>query len=92
MPLLSMSIKRNIIAKRKNGKMKELFEHGEEDFMWELRVDDENGNEIFSSGFIFDTEENAFQEGAVSWGENRVNVISDFEQNKINKEYEMEGE
>tara|TARA_R110002153_G_scaffold203130_1_gene356190 strand:- start:49 stop:312 length:264 start_codon:yes stop_codon:yes gene_type:complete len=87
-----MSIKRNIIAKRKNGKMKELFEHGEEDFMWELRVDDEDGDEIYASGFIFETEEEAFYEAAVSWGENRVNVISDFEQNKINKEYEMEGE
>jgi len=72
-------------------KMSELFEHGEEDFMWCLFVDDEEGNEIYASGFIFETEEDAFQEGAAFWGENRVNVISDFEQNKLNKEYEMEG-
>ena len=66
----------------------ELYEHGEEDFMFCLNVDDEDGNEIFSSGFIFDTEEDAFQEGSVSWGEHRVCVISDFEQNKINEEEE----
>ena len=86
-----MSINGNIIAKRKSGKMSELFEHGEEDFMWCLFVDNEDGDEIYASGFIFETEEEAFYEAAVSWGENRVNVISDFEQNKINKEYEMEG-
>ena len=68
----------------------ELYEHGEEDFMFCLNVDDEDGNEIFSSGFIFDTEEDAFQEGSVSWGENRVCVISDFEQNKINNESDFE--
>ena len=68
----------------------ELFEHGEEDFMWCLNVDDENGDEIYSSGFIFETEEDAFQEGSAFWGESRVNVISDFEQNKINEEAEQD--
>jgi len=82
----------NKSPKRKENEMQdqELYEHGEEDFMWCLNVDDENGDEIFSSGFIFDTEEDAFQEGSVSWGENRVCVISDFEQNKINNESDFE--
>ena len=68
----------------------ELFEHGEEDFMWCLNVDDENGDEIFSSGFIFDTEEGAFQEGSSFADEFRINVISDFEQNKQNEEAEQD--
>ena len=68
----------------------ELFEHGEEDFMWCLNVDDEDGNEIFSSGFIFDTEEGAFQEGSSFADEFRISVISDFEQNKINEEDEQD--
>ena len=64
----------------------ELFEHGEEDYTWCLFVDDEEGNEIFCSGFIFDTEEGAFQEGSLFADEFRISVISDFEQNKINEE------
>ena len=68
----------------------ELYEHGEEDFMWCLNVDDENGDEIFSSGFIFDTEEGAFQEGYIFADEFRINVISDFEQNKQNEEAEQD--
>ena len=68
----------------------ELFEHGEEDYLWCLFVDNEEGDEIFCSGFIFDTEEGAFQEGSSFADEFRISVISDFEQNKLNEEDEQD--
>tara|TARA_R110002167_G_scaffold347503_1_gene558430 strand:+ start:102 stop:533 length:432 start_codon:yes stop_codon:yes gene_type:complete len=59
----------------------ELWDIGVEDYTWCLFVDDENGDEIFCSGFIFETEEDAFQEGSLFADEFRISVISDFEHN-----------
>ena len=45
---------------------------------------------VSCSGFIFDTEEGAFQEGSLFADEFRISVISDFEQNKLNEEDEQD--
>ena len=68
----------------------ELNEHDVGDFMWCVFVDDEEGNEIYESGFIHDTEEAAFIDGAGFGEDRKVWVISDFEQNKKNEEAALE--
>ena len=49
--------------------MQELFEHGEEDLMWTFEVINRNMDVVGSAGFVYDSEESAYEAGRVVKGD-----------------------